>query len=110
MMKELKASNNTIIIDRTLAKQLNLKLYDEVGIDFNSAPRKLRIIGFFGPEPTDNSANNGVLTSGHWRLQLHFNPINALFRVLLVCASRPLQHEPVKRYLHGRIFPNTISN
>jgi ABC-type antimicrobial peptide transport system permease subunit len=57
MMKELKASNNTIIIDQTLAKQLNLKLYDEVGIDFNSCPRKLRIIGFFGPEPAANSAN-----------------------------------------------------
>jgi ABC-type antimicrobial peptide transport system permease subunit len=55
MMKDLKGSNNTIIIDRTLAKQLNLKLYDEVGIDFNSCPRKLRIIGFFGPEPIDNS-------------------------------------------------------
>ena len=41
MMKEFKASNNTIIIDRTLAKQLNLKLYDEVGIDFNSAPENL---------------------------------------------------------------------
>ncbi len=63
MMKELKASNNTIIIDRTLAKQLNLKLYDEVGIDFNSCPRKLRIIGFFGPEPSDNSANI-VINSG----------------------------------------------
>ena len=57
MMNDLKGSNNTIIIDRTLAKQLNLNLYDEVGIDFNSCPRKLRIIGFFGPEPTDNSAN-----------------------------------------------------
>jgi ABC-type antimicrobial peptide transport system permease subunit len=62
MMKDLKASNNTIIIDRTLAKQLNLKLYDEVGIDFNSCPRKLRIIGFFGPEPTDNNA--GVVIQG----------------------------------------------
>jgi len=57
MMKDLKGSNNTIILDRTLAKQLNLKLYDEVGIDFNSSPRKLRIIGFFGPEPAGNSAS-----------------------------------------------------
>ncbi len=63
MMKDLKGSNNTIILDRTLAKQLNLKLYDEVGIDFNSSPRKLRIIGFFGPEPTDNSAS--VIVNGN---------------------------------------------
>ncbi len=53
MLKELKASNNTIILERSMAKQYDLKLYDEVGIDFQSCPRKLRIIGFFGPEPTD---------------------------------------------------------
>jgi ABC-type antimicrobial peptide transport system permease subunit len=63
MMKDLKGSNNTIIIDRTLAKQLGKNLYDEVGIDFDSSPRKLRIIGFFGPEPTDTSSNN-VFISG----------------------------------------------
>jgi hypothetical protein len=55
MMKDLKGSNNTIILDRSVAKQLNLKLYDEVGIDFNSCPRQLRIIGFFGLEPSENS-------------------------------------------------------
>jgi ABC-type antimicrobial peptide transport system permease subunit len=60
----LKGSNNTIILDRTFAKQLNLKLYDEVGIDFNSCARKLRIIGFFGPEPTGNSASVVVNSGG----------------------------------------------
>ena len=73
MMKDLKGSNNTIILDRTLAKQLKLKLYDEVGIDFTSCPRKLRIIGFFGPEPPDNSAkiiiNSGGLGSKYIQLQ-----------------------------------------
>ena len=58
MMKDLKGSNNTIILDRSVAKQLNLKLYDEVGIDFNSCPRKLRIIGFFGPEPSQTARLN----------------------------------------------------
>ena len=53
-LKEMDA-NNTIILDRSIAKQLNLKLYDEVGIDFRSCPRKLRIIGFFGPEPSSSS-------------------------------------------------------
>ena len=64
MMKDLKGSNNTIILDRSIAKQLNLKLYDEVGIDFNSCPRKLRIIGFFGPEPTQNSLPQQVFVGG----------------------------------------------
>ena len=54
-LKEMEGSNNTIILDRSIAKQLNLKLYDEVGIDFRSCPRKLRIIGFFGPEPSTSS-------------------------------------------------------
>ena len=73
MMKDLKGSNNTIILDQTLAKQLNLKLYDEVGIDFNSSPRKLRIIGFFGPEPTENSVNVVVNGGGSKYIQ---TPIN----------------------------------
>ncbi len=64
MMTDLKDSNNTIILDRSVAKQLNLKLYDEVGIDFNSCPRKLRIIGFFGPEPNDNSLPQPVFNGG----------------------------------------------
>ncbi len=55
MMKDLKTSNNTIIIDRAFAKQYGYKLYDEVGVNFDSSARKLRIVGFFGPEPRDNS-------------------------------------------------------
>jgi ABC-type antimicrobial peptide transport system permease subunit len=53
-MKEFKGSNNTIILNRQIAKQMNLKLYDELGVIFDSASRKLRIIGLFGPETSDN--------------------------------------------------------
>jgi ABC-type antimicrobial peptide transport system permease subunit len=63
MLKEMKANNNTIILDRAVAKQYNLQLYDEVGINFNSCPRKLRIIGFFGPEPPESQSTviiNGI--------------------------------------------------
>lgn len=74
MMKDLKGSNNTIILDRSVAKQLNLKLYDEVGIDFNSAPRKLRIIGFFGPEPTQNSLPQPVFI-GDGGSNVYINPL-----------------------------------
>ena len=74
MMKDLKGSNNTIILDRSVAKQLNLKLYDEVGIDFNSAPRKLRIIGFFGPEPTQSSVPQPVFIGGGGS-QNYINPL-----------------------------------
>ncbi|MGE5187871.1 MAG: FtsX-like permease family protein, partial [Betaproteobacteria bacterium] len=61
MLKEMKANNNTIILDRAIAKQLDKKLYDEVAIDFSSCARKLRIIGFFGPEPQDSSVPNFVI-------------------------------------------------
>jgi hypothetical protein len=50
------------MLDRAYAKQLNLKLYDEVAINFNSYPRTLRIVGFFGPEPSGNSGQ--VISSG----------------------------------------------
>ena len=51
MLSEMKADNNTIILDRAIAKQYNLKLHDEVSVNFDSCPRKLEIVGFFGPEP-----------------------------------------------------------
>ncbi len=74
MMKDLNGSNNTIILDRSVAKQLNLKLYDEVGIDFNSCPRKLRIIGFFGPEPNQNSLSQPQYLGGGGS-QTYINPL-----------------------------------
>jgi ABC-type antimicrobial peptide transport system permease subunit len=74
MMKDLKGSNNTIILDRSVAKQLNLKLYDEVGIDFNSCPRKLRIIGFFGLETNENVLP-GFGSIGSSDLKSYINPM-----------------------------------
>jgi ABC-type lipoprotein release transport system permease subunit len=50
---QLRADNITIILERRVAKSLELNLGDEIGIDFPSGPRKLRIVGFFGPEPTE---------------------------------------------------------
>jgi len=54
IMRLMKGDNNTIVISRALAKQLNKQLYDTIAVDFRSCPRTLKIIGFFGPEPTDN--------------------------------------------------------
>jgi len=54
MFKDLKANNNTIILDRGIAKQLGLNIYDEITLDFDSCARQLRIVGFFGHEPQDN--------------------------------------------------------
>jgi len=50
-LDEFRANNMTIILERRVAEQYNMNLYDEIGIDFRSGARKLKIVGFFGPEP-----------------------------------------------------------
>jgi len=55
MMRQMKGNNATIILARNIAKQLDLKLWDEITIDFRSCPRTLKIVGFFGPEIDDSS-------------------------------------------------------
>jgi len=49
----MKADNMTIILERRVAKQYNLKIGDTFGVDFASGARKLKIVGFFGPEPVE---------------------------------------------------------
>ena len=54
-LKIMKSDNSTVIVSRTLAKEYGWELYDQIGVNFNSAARKLKIVGFFGPEPADNT-------------------------------------------------------
>jgi ABC-type lipoprotein release transport system permease subunit len=58
-LNEFRANNMTIILERRVAKQYNMNLYDEIGIDFPSGARKLKIVGFFGPEPTETQSTFG---------------------------------------------------
>jgi hypothetical protein len=58
-LKEFKANNMTIILERRVAKDLNLQMYDEIGIAFPSGPRKLKVVGFFGPEPVETPSPFG---------------------------------------------------
>lgn len=51
------ASNLTIILEHRVAKDLNLTVGDDISIDFPSGPRKLKIVGFFGPEPAELGIN-----------------------------------------------------
>ena len=43
-------NNSTIILEKRVAEQQNLKVGDSVAIDFPSGARTLKIVGFFGPE------------------------------------------------------------
>ena len=49
----MNADNMTIILERKVAKQYNLEVGDTIGIDFPSGARKLKVVGFFGPEPIE---------------------------------------------------------
>jgi ABC-type lipoprotein release transport system permease subunit len=61
-LEDMKANNMTIILERRLAKQYNVQLYDTIGIDFPSGPRKLKIVGFFGPEPSESDMGFGAMS------------------------------------------------
>jgi ABC-type antimicrobial peptide transport system permease subunit len=57
---DMKANNMTIILERRVAEQYNLKMDDTIGIAFPSGPRKLKIVGFFGPESAEPSVGIGM--------------------------------------------------
>jgi ABC-type antimicrobial peptide transport system permease subunit len=60
MVNDLKNNNNTIILDKSLAKQLDISLYDTITVDFLSGARQLKVVGFFGPEPQEDNGNSMV--------------------------------------------------
>jgi ABC-type lipoprotein release transport system permease subunit len=63
-LNEFRANNMTIILERRVAKDLNLQLNDEIGIAFQSGARKLKVVGFFGPEPVEIQTPFGRSSSG----------------------------------------------
>ena len=56
----MKSNNITIILERRVAQQLNLKVGDTIGIDFPSGARKLTIVGLFGPAPSTPQGSFGA--------------------------------------------------
>ena len=59
MLKELKGNNNTIILDRSIAKQFDLNIHDKITVVFITGPRQLEIVGFVGSEPPDDNYYTG---------------------------------------------------
>ena len=59
-------NNMTIILEQRIAQQLNLKVGDNIAIDFPSGARTLTIVGLFGPKvPADELQTlSGQSTSG----------------------------------------------
>ena len=65
MLNNLDKDICTIILDRSVAKQLGLSLYDTITIDFASAARPLKIVGFFGPEPQEANSDIAFTSSSY---------------------------------------------
>ncbi|MDR2203973.1 MAG: FtsX-like permease family protein [Nitrososphaerota archaeon] len=65
MLSDLTANSNTIILDRNTAQKYDLKIGDQITINFNSCPRQLKIVGFFGNERPDNAISDGSIFSSY---------------------------------------------
>ena len=65
----LAADNNTIILDRGVAKSYKLAVGDDISVAFENGTLALRVVGFFGPEPQDQ-------TSGISRPYWSYIPMN----------------------------------
>ena len=61
-LKQMTNDGSTIILERSVAQQLNLKLYDNVTIDFASCPRNFKIVAFFGPGQSNSNPTKGSYT------------------------------------------------
>jgi len=49
----LATENNTIILERSVAKPLELEIGENITLNFGSLTKKLKVVGFFGPEPSE---------------------------------------------------------
>jgi ABC-type lipoprotein release transport system permease subunit len=68
MMSELASNSSTIILERLIAKNLNLKVGDNVYVSLGTVGKSLRIVGFVGPEPPDQQAAPIYSVIQYWSL------------------------------------------
>jgi ABC-type lipoprotein release transport system permease subunit len=72
---DLAEDNETIVLERSVAKSFNLTMGDDISVGFENGTRTLRVVGFFGPEPSDQAGSGfGFISSGpvYWS----FIPMN----------------------------------
>jgi len=53
IFNEMATDNNTTILDRETATSLDLRVGDTILVTFGSDIRALKVVGFFGPEPSE---------------------------------------------------------
>jgi len=52
----LASSNSTIILERSVAESYNLKIGENISLNFGSITKKLMLVGFFGPSSTESQS------------------------------------------------------
>lgn len=50
---KLATEKNTIILERSIAKPLELEIGENITLSFGLTRKKLKVVGFFGPEPSE---------------------------------------------------------
>jgi ABC-type lipoprotein release transport system permease subunit len=70
----LAADNDTIILERSVAKSYNLTVGDRISVEFENGTKALRVVGFFGPEPQDQAG--GIFSFSSVQSYWSFIPMN----------------------------------
>jgi len=52
----LASSKNTVILERSVAESYNLKIGENISLNFGSITKKLMLVGFFGPTSTESQS------------------------------------------------------
>jgi len=61
--QQMKVNNQTIILERSIASSRNKKVGDNITITIGSSTLELKIVGFFGPEVTQQYVGGGIFWS-----------------------------------------------
>jgi len=77
--QQMKGNNQTIILERSIASSRNKKVGDSITMTIGSSTLELKIVGFFGPEVTQQYVGGGIFWSYvpiglHESLSLGFKP------------------------------------
>jgi ABC-type lipoprotein release transport system permease subunit len=64
----LASSNSTIILERSVAESYNLKIGEDISLNFGSTTKNLEIVGFFGPSSTESQSPimQQYITYSYW--------------------------------------------
>jgi putative ABC transport system permease protein len=73
---DLAEDNETIILERSVAKSFNLTIGEEISVAFENGTKALRVVGFFGPEPTDQAVGVGFSFISGGPFYWSFIPMN----------------------------------